>query len=307
MAPKELVRSSSTISSAGDSSTATSRFLASSAAAAIAETCTLPTDVAKVRLQVQVSASGAPAYSGLLDCLQKTAREEGLAACWKGLQPALIRQICYSSLALVLYEPVRDTVAAATGSEGGAPNFMQRLLAGGTAGAISISVFNPTEVLKTQMQTASRSTTMGSVIRNVYREGGVLSFWAGLQPNIARTFLVNAAELGTYDEAKHRLIPYVGDNAVAHVGASGIAGVASALTSTPADVVKTRLMNAAGGQRVYAGVLDAFGTIVRHEGVLALYKGFVPIVVRKVVWCTVFFLGYERLRKVVSARADTAT
>lgn len=65
--------------------------------------------------------------------------------------------------------------------------------------------------------------------------------------------------------------------------------------------VKTRLMNAAGGQRAYSGVLDAFGTIVRQEGVLALYKGFVPIVVRKVVWCTVFFLGYEQLRKVASS------
>ena len=30
----------------------------------------------------------------------------------------------------------------------------------------------------------------------------VLGLWAGLRPNIARTFLVNAAELGTYDQAK---------------------------------------------------------------------------------------------------------
>ena len=51
-----------------------------------------------------------------------------------------------------------------------------------------------------------------------------------------------------------------------------------------------------------AGVLDAFGTIVRHEGVLALYKGFVPIVVRKVLWCSAFFLCYERLRVGLRAR-----
>ena len=267
MAPKnELVRSSSTISTAerAESSSASSRFLASSVTAAVAETCTLPADVAKVRLQVQVSARGVPMYSGLIDCLQKTARAEGLAACWKGLQPALIRQICYSSLVLVLYEPVRDAVAAATGSDG-APNFMQRLLAGGTAGALSITVFNPTEVLKTQMQTAARATTMGSVVRGVYREGGVLSFWAGLQPNIARTFLVNAAELGTYDEAKHRLIPYVGDNAVAHVGASGIAGVTSALTSTPADVVTTTVFTYARAHYEPTLSIAAPGEDATHE------------------------------------------
>ncbi len=285
-------------------SDATMRFRASSVAAAIAETATLPTDVAKVRLQVQVSAGGAPLYTGLVDCLRKTAAAEGVAACWKGLQPALLRQVFYSSLSLVLYEPVRDAVAAATGGAdaGAAPTFAQRLLAGGTAGAISISVFNPTEVVKTQMQAAAASTSMGSVVRGVYREGGVAAFWAGIGPNVARTFLVNAAELGTYDEAKSRLVPLVGDNAAAHVGASGVAGVASALTSTPADVVKTRLMGAAGGPRVYSGVVDAFATIVRTEGVLALYKGFVPIVVRKVLWCSAFFLCYERLRVGLRAR-----
>ena len=52
------------------------------------------------------------------------------------------------------------------------------------------------------MQTSASGTTMGSVLRTVYSKGGVLSFWAGLTPNVCRTFLVNAAELGTYDEAK---------------------------------------------------------------------------------------------------------
>ena len=172
-----------------------------------------------------------------------------------------------------------------------------------TSGALSICVFNPTEVLKTQMQTAADATTMRAVAARVHAEGGVLAFWSGLQPNVARTFLVNAAELGTYDEAKSRLAPVVGDNALAHIGASGIAGVASACTSTPADVVKTRLMNVAGGagDRQYAGVVDALRTIVRDEGVGALYKGFTPIVVRKVLWCSMFFVTYEQLRAALVA------
>merc|ERR1711916_257570 len=93
------------------SSDAGVRFLASSLAAAVAESCTLPTDVAKVRLQVQTSSSGAALqYTGMVDCLVKTSQIEGLSACWKGLAPALIRQVCYSSLALVLYEPIRHAI-----------------------------------------------------------------------------------------------------------------------------------------------------------------------------------------------------
>ena len=97
------------------------------------------------------------------------------------------------------------------------------------------------------------------------------------------------------------------------------AGVASACVSTPADVIKTRLMNSAGGTSEYAGVVDAFRSILRREGPLALYKGFLPIVVRKaprrtspatphsphnppysrkdaswqVLWCSMFFASYE--------------
>ena len=218
---------------------AAKRFASSSCAAVVAETATLPTDVAKTRLQVD----SAGIYRGFVHCIKKTAADDGVGALWKGLAPALIRQVCYSSLSMVLLEPIRDMVVPA----GQAPNFGQRLFAGGTAGALAITVFNPTEVIKTQMMTSGKVTPpMGQVVKRIMAEQGVLGLWAGLKPNVARTFLVNAAELGTYDQAKEMLVSRIGEGPVAHVGASGIAGVFSALTSTPADVIKTRLMNDAG-------------------------------------------------------------
>ena len=60
------------------------------------------------------------------------------------------------------------------------------------AGAIAISVFNPTEVLKTQIMTNEGNETMRGVVRRVLATDGILGFWAGLAPNITRTFLVNA-------------------------------------------------------------------------------------------------------------------
>ena len=53
--------------------------------------------------------------------------------------------------------------------------------------------------------------------------------------------------MGVYDHVKYLAIPYTGrDNFAAHMSASMVAGVASASTSTPNDVVKTKLMNDAG-------------------------------------------------------------
>ncbi len=108
---------------------------------------------------------------------------------------------------------------------------------------------------------------------------------------------MQAAEVGVYDHAKHAFAPYVGgENLFAHVSASAIAGFASACTSTPADVVKTRLMNSAGSNDPNLGMLGTAKIIVEQEGAAALYRGFLPILLRKVIWVTAFFVTFEQLR-----------
>lgn len=275
------------------------RAVASGLGAAVAETVTLPADCVKVRLQVQQAAvqGSAPKYSGFADCLLQTIRQEGVTALWKGLVPALTRQVSYTSLSLVIYEPIRDFYGPLLGTVDGGLTFAQRLAAGGTAGGLAIAVFNPAEVVKTQCQTQmGPSIGMGTIIARVWAKDGLSGFWAGVRPNVARTFLVNAAELGTYDEAKSHLRPILGDGLLTHVSASGCAGFISACVSTPADVVKTRLMNSAGGEKQYHGMFHAGYRIFLDEGPGALYKGFLPICMRKVIWCGVFFVMYERLR-----------
>jgi hypothetical protein len=279
-------------------SDASSRFVASAVGSVIAETVTLPADVVKVRLQVQkASGTTVAQYTGFGNALSTIAREEGPRALWKGLCPALLRQVSYTSMSLVIYEPIRDFYKGLS-SCGDNPNFAQRLAAGGTAGGLSISIFNPAEVIKTQVQThrGSSSISMAEVASKVWRNDGIFGFWAGVKPNVARTFLVNAAELGTYDEAKSRIQPYLGDGFCTHVSASGCAAFTSACVSTPADVVKTRLMDSAGGEKKYSGMLNAGYRILLDEGPAALYKGFVPICVRKVFWVSSFFVTFENIR-----------
>lgn len=291
-----------------EGSSAGVRLLASAIGAGIAEATTLPTDVAKVRLQLQSSSLGELRYHGMVDCIMKVARVEGLRALWKGIVPALIRQVSYHSFTFVLYEPIRDMVSLVLGMEAARSNYLQRLLAAGTSAAIAIVLFNPTEVLKTQMQSSSGNVTMKEVAKKVWNKDGFKGFWAGLRPDVVRTFLVNGAEIGTYDESKLLLLESVGDGLVAHISASFVAGLASACVSTPADVVKTRFMNAAGSDQAYKGIMHTGYSILRDEGFLALYKGFLLIVCRKLIWCTVFFVIYERLlRTMVKAFDDIAS
>ena len=87
---------------------------------------------------------------------------------------------------------------------------------------------------------------------------------------------------------------------MAHFGASSFAGLVSAVFSTPIDVVRTRLMNQAGTAHEDSGVVDALINIPRKEGVAALYKGFWPLFMRKVLWTVSFFLTYEQIKAAVA-------
>ena len=182
---------------AATESTASQRFACASFGSVIAESATMPIDIAKVRLQMQVPlADGSMRYRGFLHAVWKIGGDEGARALWRGLEPALLRQISYTGMSFVLYEPVRNAIA------GNAPAdqipFYKRVLAGGTAGGVSIMMMNPTDVIKTQMQ-AARTTEqprMGAVISSVWGNAGVLGFWRGWQPNVARCFIGCACEIG---------------------------------------------------------------------------------------------------------------
>ncbi len=279
-----------------------SRFLASLVAAAIAETTTLPVDTTRVRLQVQKKGSGGrpPVYTSMLQCAGHISRHEGARALFKGLQPALLRQCSYTSIAIVLYEPIRNSMSNFTNED--EPSIGTRLLCGGTAGSIGIAICNPTEVIKTQMQAATgKQRAVKSVFLDVWRKSGVKGMWAGVTPNMARCFIGNAAELGVYDHAKHFYSSrYDLPESAVHVAASTTAGVVSAILSNPIDVVKTRLQHQAGHSSEYKGPLHCATTMARHEGPLSLYKGFIPVLLRKVSWATIFFVSYERLRAILN-------
>lgn len=80
------------------------------------------------------------------------------------------------------------------------------------------------------------------------RTEGLRALWRGVTPNMQRAYIVNAAELATYDHAKSILISALSlspTSAITHVAASVAAGAVAALCSQPVDLVKNRLMNQA--------------------------------------------------------------
>jgi hypothetical protein len=169
-------------------------------------------------------------------------------------------------------------------------------MAGGISGAIGISVANPMERVKVILQddTGPRQRAC-AVARRVLKREGIAGFWAGVEANVFRTFLVCAAEQGTYDQAKTFLVDSgLSNGPPAHLAASCVAAFAASAVCTPADTIKTRLMGQAlapaASQREYRGALHTIAEMVRTEGPRSLFQGFVPVFARRMIWTPTFFL-----------------
>ncbi|XP_008498061.2 mitochondrial uncoupling protein 4 [Calypte anna] len=297
-----------------------SKFALSACAAAVAELVTFPLDLTKTRLQVQGEAAarrhGAAwgrrvPHRGMLGTMAGILQEEGLQKLWQGATPAVYRQIVYSGVRMVAYEHLRDSMLGK--SEDETFPFWKAVVGGMAAGAIGQFFASPTDLVKVQMQMEGKRKLEGKPLRfqgvhhafmKILSEGGIRGLWAGWVPNVQRAALVNMGDLTTYDSVKHFLLlntPLV-DSSVTQSVASCCSGLVAAVLGTPADVVKTRIMNqprdAQGRGLLYKSSMDCLVQTVEGEGFLSLYKGFIPTWMRMAPWSLVFWLTYEQIRKI---------
>ena len=78
-----------------------------------------------------------------------------------------------------------------------------------------------------------------------------------------------------------------------HFTAGFMAGFVATIIASPADVVKTRLMSSPDS---YSGVVNAFTRMMKEEGPLSFYKGFVPNFMRLSLWSCTCFIAMEKFK-----------
>lgn len=113
---------------------------------------------------------------------------------------------------------------------------------------------SPADLVKIHVQMEGRRRLLGyeprvhgaaHALREIVRKGGVRGLWKGSIPNVYRAALVNLGDLTTYDYAKRLVMRKTDlpDCHTVHIMSSICAGLVAATMGTPADVVKTRIMN----------------------------------------------------------------
>ncbi|XP_064196307.1 mitochondrial uncoupling protein 4 isoform X1 [Anguilla rostrata] len=292
------------------------KFALSACAAAVAEIVTFPLDLTKTRLQIQGEAAlrkhadggrGQTAYRGMLGTAVGIVREEGPLKLWQGVTPAIYRHIVYSGVRMVAYEQLRDSVLGKSADD--SFPLWKAAVGGMVAGAMGQFMASPTDLVKVQMQMEGRRRLEGKPPRvhgvfhaflKIVSEGGFRGLWAGWVPNVQRAALVNLGDLTTYDTVKHFLLRNtpLKDNSLCHALASTCSGLVAATMGTPADVVKTRIMNqprdSNGRGILYKSSTDCLMKSVKGEGLRSLYKGFLPTWMRMVNTAPCFASFFKR-------------
>lgn len=162
------------------------------------------------------------------------------------------------------------------------------ILTGASAGATEAFVVVPFELIKIRLQdraSAGKYSGMIDCVVKTVKAEGPLALYNGLESTLWRHILWNAGYFGCIFQVKS-LLPAAIDKSEQlrnDLLAGTVGGTFGTMLNTPMDVVKSRIQNSpkiAGSIPKYNWAWPAVGTVMKEEGFAALYKGFLPKVLR---------------------------
>jgi solute carrier family 25 (adenine nucleotide translocator) protein 4/5/6/31 len=201
----------------------------------------------------------------------------------------------------------------------GMPGFVVDFLMGGVSAAISKTAAAPIERVKLLVQNQDELMKMGRLdrkyngitdcFRRVVAEEGVLSLWRGNTANVIRYFPTQALNFAFRDTYKS-MFAYKKERdgyakwMMGNLASGGAAGATSLLFVYSLDYARTRLANDAknakgGGERQFNGLVDVYKKTLASDGLIGLYRGFMPSVLGIIVYRGLYFGMYDSFKPVV--------
>lgn len=215
----------------------------------------------------------------------------------------------------------REKMMNSTKAAGGDIPFAKKLGMGCISGGIGSFVGNPSELALVRMSADSKSpvaerrnySSVFNCLARIAREEGVLKWWRGAAPTVARATLLSACQMGVTSEAKVRLASsgYFGPDGQWLGGypmmfcATLASSFCANVVANPFDVVKSRMQNmkiAADGSAMYAGMADCFVKSIRSEGPMVLWAGFTPAFVKLAPYTVISLTLADKLTHAVTGK-----
>ncbi|XP_028082500.1 thylakoid ADP,ATP carrier protein, chloroplastic-like isoform X3 [Camellia sinensis] len=272
-------------------------FAAGAIAGAAAKTVTAPLDRIKLLMQTHGLRAGQEAAKkgiGFIEALTLIGKQEGIKGYWKGNLPQVIRIIPYSAVQLFAYETYKKLFRGKDGQL----SVIGRLAAGACAGMTSTFVTYPLDVLRLRLAVEPGYKTMSEVALNMLREEGVASFYNGLGPSLIGIAPYIAVNFCIFDLIKKSLPEKYQKRTETSLVTALVSATLSTLMCYPLDTVR-RQMQMRGTP--YKTVLDAIPGIVERDGLVGLYRGFVPNALKNLPNSSIRLTTFDTVKRLIAA------
>ncbi|KAG0143893.1 hypothetical protein CROQUDRAFT_660693 [Cronartium quercuum f. sp. fusiforme G11] len=213
------------------------------------------------------------------------------------------------------------------------PPVTLHLLSGAASGLASCVLLQPLDLVKTRMQQGQSGTVLSKgqpgiaclsrthvfeVASTVVKQDGVLGLWRGTSPTIVRNvpgvalYFFSLAELRKFMTTipifsqihRHPKSPSNNVTILPRLSPTGdlaagmIARTAVGFLLMPITVVKTRFESSLYS---YPSINSAFVDVVKNNGLVGLWRGFVPTMIRDAPFAGLFVVTYERAKAMLQS------
>ncbi|KAF9916501.1 hypothetical protein BX616_003606 [Lobosporangium transversale] len=146
-----------------------------------------PTETIKTKL-IHDGNLPSPQYRGLIHGVKCIVRAEGFGGIYRGVVPVMARQGANSAVRFGVYSYLSDLAKTSLGNKGQLPT-THAFAIGAVAGIVTVYTTMPLDVIKTKMQGLRATELYGGAFDcawKVLKNEGVLAFWKGATPRLAR-------------------------------------------------------------------------------------------------------------------------
>ncbi|KAG5243097.1 mitochondrial substrate carrier family protein [Salix suchowensis] len=272
-------------------------FTAGAVAGAAAKTVTAPLDRIKLLMQthgVWAGQESAKKAIGFIEAIVMIGKKEGIKGYWKGNLPQVIRIIPYSAFQLLAYETYKKLFRGKDAEL----SVIGRLAAGACAGMTSTFVTYPLDVLRLRLAVDPGFRAMSEVALTMLREEGVASFYYGLGPSLLSIAPYIAVNFCIFDLVKKSLPEKYQQKTQSSLLTAVVSAAVATLTCYPLDTVR-RQMQMKGNP--YKSVLDAFPGIMQRDGIIGLYRGFVPNALKNLPNSSIRLTAFDFVKRLIAA------
>ncbi|KDO34327.1 hypothetical protein SPRG_01462 [Saprolegnia parasitica CBS 223.65] len=186
-------------------------------------------------------------------------------------------------------------------------SFVHHMLAGSAAGVVEhVSIF-PIDTIKTHMQCQRCPVNSNAIRMNAFQtakrlvaEDGPLRLFRGVSTMLGASLPAHALYFSVFEACKKSFGADAAELTPIESGAAGvIATITHDLIMTPMDVIKQRLQLG-----YYSGVANCMQTMIRQEGLRALYISFPTTFFMNLPYSMIMVSTNESIKKVLNPSGD---